>query len=335
MNTNEYSRLARRTEPNSRAYGDALGRLYDPTRHGALQSEAWLLRLLTTTLRRFQYQTEQLDRIKKAAFYGKRIEWTDGEIGEGHSTLGPFALTPLTLRGTMLTLPGHGIRVLHAVLGIATEAGELVDAVCRTLLSGKKLDAVNLAEEAGDVLWYVAVLLDAIGLPWEPVMQANILKLARRFRASFDGEDAILRDVDAERRVLEALAGATVDHGDVVGTTAPPARYNREGERETIDVIRDLLGDEAFAAYCFGQVLRYRSRAGAKDPTAQDLAKADWYRQMGLHVQSGGRIPDPRVYREGFAPYVRQPFPYGLHGLALDSDMGPTALLTDRDTVGR
>lgn len=333
MNPAEYSRLARRTEPSSTAYGDTLGRLFAPRENGHTRTEAFLLRLALVTFQRFEWQADQLDRIKKAAFYGKEIPWTPSEQDDGHNVHAPGAASPGELRAMASALPGRGIRVLHAVFGVATEAGELAAGVLKRMMNGERLDEVNIAEEVGDVLWYVAILLDAIGLPWEPVMRANILKLARRFRDRFAGEDAILRDVEAERSVLEeALAGAAVDHADVVGTTAAPARYNRDGERECIDIIRDLLGDEAFVAYCLGQVVRYSYRAGAKDPTPQDLAKADWYRKMALHVQSGGLEPDPRVYRAGFQPYVRRAYPAGMFGLtSREADTGIFGIVLPSD----
>src|SRR5437764_1204166 len=49
--------------------------------------------------------------------------------------------------------------LLHAILGISGEAGELVDAFKKELIYGKTLDIENLKEEAGDILWYMALLL--------------------------------------------------------------------------------------------------------------------------------------------------------------------------------
>lgn len=47
-------------------------------------------------------------------------------------------------------------RLLHAVLGMADEVGEMAEAVQVTLISpGKKIDTVNFVEEIGDYMWYV------------------------------------------------------------------------------------------------------------------------------------------------------------------------------------
>lgn len=49
---------------------------------------------------------------------------------------------------------------------------------------------------------------------------------------------------------------------------------------EVIDVIRMILGAEGFRAYCFGNEIKYRMRAGFKDDAAQDIAKAMKYREF-------------------------------------------------------
>ncbi len=99
-----------------------------------------------------------------------------------------------------------------------------------------------------------------------------------------------------------------LDFGDTIGATAPPARYNRDGERECIDLMRDLLGDEGFVAYCLGQVLKYTYRAGAKDLAEQDIEKARFYQRMALHVLDPATNEDPRSYRASHQAYQPQPF---------------------------
>lgn len=48
-------------------------------------------------------------------------------------------------------------QVRHAVLGMFTEAGELVDIFKRLLAYGKPVDRANLLEECGDFLWYLVL----------------------------------------------------------------------------------------------------------------------------------------------------------------------------------
>lgn len=89
---------------------------------------------------------------------------------------------------------------------------------------------------------------------------------------------------------------------DATGYNVAPKRYSAHG-RETIDRIRDALGDEGFVAYCRGTAMKYRDRAGLKGDADEDVKKAVWYETMAEHVVGNG--PDPRAYRVGFAPYTR------------------------------
>ena len=58
-----------------------------------------------------------------------------------------------------------------------------------------------------------------------------------------------------------------------------PSHYQQFG-MEVIDIIRHVLGPEGFRAYCIGNELKYRLRAGDKGDAAQDLAKAKKYREF-------------------------------------------------------
>jgi len=69
-------------------------------------------------------------------------------------------------------------------MGVAGEAGEVVEkwkkivAYKNGTISTQDLD--ELRKELGDVVWYVAVLADSIGLALEDIMQLNLSKLADR-----------------------------------------------------------------------------------------------------------------------------------------------------------
>lgn len=94
-------------------------------------------------------------------------------------------------------------RVLHASVGLVTESGELLDALKKAMFYGKELDITNVKEEAGDMLWYLAILFDAIGTDFETEQKRVIAKLKARFPDKFDEVAVANRDLDAERKVLE------------------------------------------------------------------------------------------------------------------------------------
>lgn len=97
------------------------------------------------------------------------------------------------------------VREVHALFGLQTEVGELVDRFKREIFYNKKPDNTNVKEELGDILWYMSILLDCYGLTYEEVMEANIAKLAKRYPDKFNSEDAVNRDLDIERQVLETV----------------------------------------------------------------------------------------------------------------------------------
>lgn len=85
---------------------------------------------------------------------------------------------------------------------------------------------------------------------------------------------------------------------DEIGRAGVPAHYADESGREVIDIIRDQLGDAGFAAYCAGNVIKYRRRAGKKggaEEAAKDGAKALFYSDMLSHLNGKGL--DPRAAR--------------------------------------
>lgn len=63
---------------------------------------------------------------------------------------------------------------LHGGMGLLTEVGELYDAYKRHIFYRKDLDMINLKEEIGDILWYLAISLDARGETQFPSFQTHI-----------------------------------------------------------------------------------------------------------------------------------------------------------------
>lgn len=101
-------------------------------------------------------------------------------------------------------LANHGnIRLLHAAFGLETEAGEFTDALKKAFFYGKPLDRVNLAEEVGDTLWYLALACNELGIDMEDVMKRNIAKLKARYPNNFSEDSALNRDLKTERAILE------------------------------------------------------------------------------------------------------------------------------------
>lgn len=96
--------------------------------------------------------------------------------------------------------------IVHAWLGVTTECGESGDVVKKALIYGKEPDLVNLDEEMGDKLWYLALYCHRRQITFEYLFEQNIAKLQARFPDKFTEADALNRDVVAERKVLDSYA---------------------------------------------------------------------------------------------------------------------------------
>ncbi len=94
-------------------------------------------------------------------------------------------------------------RLLHAGIGLATEAGEFLDALKKHVFYGKELDTVNLSEEMGDIFWYCALIADELKIDFSQVMDTNIAKLKARYGEKFSEDKAENRDLKVERTILE------------------------------------------------------------------------------------------------------------------------------------
>lgn len=83
-----------------------------------------------------------------------------------------------------------------ASMGLAGETGELIDQLKKVVFHGHPVDdalRMKLIKEAGDVLYYYAILLDVIGVNFDEVMQANVKKLNARYPDGFSAERSIQR----------------------------------------------------------------------------------------------------------------------------------------------
>ena len=59
-----------------------------------------------------------------------------------------------------------------------------------------------------------------------------------------------------------------------------PSHYQVLDGVEAIEIIAAAMTPEQFHGYCLGNILKYRIRAGNKDPLEQDVAKADFYKEL-------------------------------------------------------
>jgi len=190
MNPSQYVTNAVRTEPDLASYvNNILPRTEDPR----------LVAVLQAAIR----SAQDIDKLKRALIYGKytgldEILRADQCCSVSEKGMAKDLHNHLTQSDTHANL-----RLLHAILGLFSEAGELAEAWLQAGLDeNKPLDIVNLQEELGDVSWYFAIAHDAVDLQIETTWEKNIAKLRTRYPKNFSEDAALHRDLPAERAAL-------------------------------------------------------------------------------------------------------------------------------------
>lgn len=101
-----------------------------------------------------------------------------------------------------LAKPGHAIwsdmtdtdaHLLHMVVGVSGEAGELLDAIKKAVIYRKSLDYANVVEELGDIEFYLEGIRSCLGISRDDTILENIIKLKRRYPAD-EYQDHAARD---------------------------------------------------------------------------------------------------------------------------------------------
>jgi NTP pyrophosphatase (non-canonical NTP hydrolase) len=96
--------------------------------------------------------------------------------------------------GAMFAKNNTGVDgLIHASLGIAGEAGEIVDQIKKHWTFGKPIDPEHVKEEIGDLLFYVQALCNLQGLTLDDVIAGNIAKLSRRYPSGYSDAAALAR----------------------------------------------------------------------------------------------------------------------------------------------
>jgi len=146
---------------------------------------------MITLMERLSGTIRKLDDIKKYAFYGKLTPYIENVLKSEMESVGLSYYTE------------KNIGILHSVVGITTESGELLEMLLHHLKGGYPIDDVNFVEELGDVSWYVAEGSRAVNIPLSTIHTIVIEKLKKRFPDKFTNEKAITRDLKVERELLE------------------------------------------------------------------------------------------------------------------------------------
>ena len=92
-----------------------------------------------------------------------------------------YQLEARRTRGTR----GFRDTMLMCGFGLAGETGEVVEILKKALFHGKKIDIEEFKSELGDLLWYIAVAADVVGIDLSEIARHNREKLRKRYPDGF------------------------------------------------------------------------------------------------------------------------------------------------------
>jgi len=92
------------------------------------------------------------------------------------------------------TMSPYRAHLVHMVLGICGEAGELLDSVKKSVIYNKPIDITNIIEELGDIEFYMEGLRQALDVSRDFTLDRNIEKLQQRYK------DKVYSDQSAQER---------------------------------------------------------------------------------------------------------------------------------------
>lgn len=85
-------------------------------------------------------------------------------------------------------------QLLNYVIGLVGESGEVLDQLKKYRFQGHDLNKKKMAEELGDVFYYLAGVATSLNLDLDKIAQGNIDKLLKRYPQGFDPEYSRNRD---------------------------------------------------------------------------------------------------------------------------------------------
>jgi NTP pyrophosphatase (non-canonical NTP hydrolase) len=106
-------------------------------------------------------------------------------------------------KNTSARLESPGDDITHMLFGMVTEIGELIDIFKKDMAYKKEVDWINVNEEIGDLMFYIAGFCRINYLDLEKIIETNVAKLEARYPEKFTEHHAKNRDLLHEREILE------------------------------------------------------------------------------------------------------------------------------------
>tara|TARA_R110002074_G_scaffold30461_4_gene86181 strand:+ start:885 stop:1409 length:525 start_codon:yes stop_codon:yes gene_type:complete len=134
--------------------------------------------LLLNALQKGVHAGNYVDTVKKQVIYNKPQS---------------FPATPIERlffpRAEKEFTPAQG-DLAHMSMGILGEAAEVMAVIQDHIEKEEPLDVDNLIEELGDIEFYLEGLRQAIGVSRQKILDANIVKLRKRYKSGYSDQAA-------------------------------------------------------------------------------------------------------------------------------------------------
>ena len=95
-------------------------------------------------------------------------------------------------------------QLLHASMGLVTESAECLDILKKCYAYHRPFDVDKFKDELGDVLHYLTMASNTLGISIEDLMDINYAKLSVRYPDGYSDNCANNRDVVAEQKAIKS-----------------------------------------------------------------------------------------------------------------------------------
>ena len=143
------------------------------------------------------------DAIKRSLFYHDTNDNLNKRLTASAQMHEKMVERLMSLEGAEIEMTARDYQILHAIAGLASEAGEMLEEMINAKLDKRDYNYENLEEEGGDAYWYMALYTRAINTTIGKLWAKNIKKLKARFPNKFTTDSALNRDLENEKVAME------------------------------------------------------------------------------------------------------------------------------------
>lgn len=84
--------------------------------------------------------------------------------------------------------------LIEVAMGLTSESGEFANEIRKYIFQGHDVNPKHLAEELGDISWFLAMAAKMLGYDLSDIFRMNIEKLIKRYPEGFDPKRSVNRE---------------------------------------------------------------------------------------------------------------------------------------------